>query len=148
MSRQGIRLASLALVALAAAAVPATANARAVMAVSPHSLKFGRQAYNTFETRTVTISNLSSRTLYVTIADQSPDDFSPGQPGSTCQLSFTVNVLAAGQSCTMIVGFEPAPEFGGRETARLFISAADQQGTVLASRTVKVSGTGVPERCR
>jgi hypothetical protein len=117
-----------------------------VVAVSPHSLKFGLQAYNTFTTRTVTIRNVSSRTLYVTISDQSPDDFSPGQPGSTCQLSFTVNVLAAGQSCTMIVGFDPAPEFGGRETAQLFISAADEQGTVLASRTVKVSGTGVPAR--
>jgi hypothetical protein len=117
--------------------------------VSPHSLKFGRQAYNTFTTRTVTIRNVSSQTLYVTIADQSPDDFSPGQPESTCRLSYTVNVLPAGASCTMVVGFEPAPEFGGRETATLFISAADEHGTVLASRTVKVSGTGVPARaCR
>jgi hypothetical protein len=137
-------LVALAVVAVAALALPSVAGAKAsVLSVSPHTLKFGKQTFNSFTTKTVTVTNLSTQTLYVTIADQSPDDFSPGQPDSTCQLSFTVNVLEAGQSCTMIVGFEPAPEFPGRETATLFISAADEQGTVLANRVVKISGTGV-----
>jgi hypothetical protein len=135
--------AAVALILVGAVALPSVAGARASLEVSPHSLKFGKQAFNTFTTQTVTITNVSSETLVVTVADQSPDDFSPGQPGSTCLLSYTVNVLEAGQSCTMIVGFEPAPEFAGRETAKLFISATDEQGTLVASRTVKISGTGV-----
>lgn len=138
-----LRLVVASLVSAAVLAVPQTAGARAVLNVSPHSLTFGRQAFNTFTTRTVTIRNLSSGTLYVTVADQSPDDFSPGQPGSTCLLSYTVNVLATGESCTMIVGFEPAPEFAGRETATLTISAADAAGSVLATRVLRISGTGV-----
>jgi hypothetical protein len=133
----------LALLACVAVASPAAADAAASLSVSPHALKFGKQAFNTFSTRTVTITNVSAQTLVVTVADQSPDDFSPAQPGSTCLLSYTVNVLEPGQSCTMIVGFEPAPEFAGRETATLFISAADEQGNVLDATVVKISGTGV-----
>jgi hypothetical protein len=128
---------------LAGVVLPTPAAARAFLDVSPQSLKFGKQPFNTFTTKTVTVTNVSSQTLYVTFADQSPDDFSPAQPGSTCQLSFTVNVLEAGQSCTMIIGFEPAREFAGRETATLVISAADAQGKVLDTRIVKISGTGV-----
>ena len=138
-----MRLLAVSLVSAAVLAVPPPAGAQALLRTSPHSLRFGTQAFNTFTTRMVTITNLSSQTLYVTVADQSPDDFSPGQPGSTCQLSFTVNVLDAGQSCTMIVGFEPAPEFSGRETAKLSISAADAAGDVLATRVIRISGTGV-----
>jgi hypothetical protein len=138
-----MRLLAVSLVSVAVLAVPSTAGAHAILKTSPHSLRFGSQAFNTFTTRTVTITNLSSQTLYVTVADQSPDDFSPGQPGSTCLLSYTVNVLDTGRSCTMVVGFEPAPEFGGHETAKLFISAADATGYVLATRVVRISGTGV-----
>src|SRR4249919_1303393 len=138
------RLVTVGIAALAVLAVPSAAQADGtILSVSPHHLKFGRQPFGSFTNRTVTITNRSSRTLFVTITDQSPDDFSPGQPGSTCQLSFTVNVLDAGRSCTMIVGFEPAPEFGGHETAKLLISAADASGNVLATRVVRISGTGV-----
>ena len=115
----------------------------AVLRVTPHKLRFGKQPYGSFTTRTVTIANASERTLIVTVSDQSPDDFSPGQPGSTCLLSYTVNVLGAGESCTMIIGFQPAPEFGGRETATLSISAASVNGKVLQTRVVNIVGTGV-----
>ena len=49
----------------------------AVLRVTPpHTLKFGKQPYGSFTTRTVTIANTSERTLIVTVSDQSPDDFS------------------------------------------------------------------------
>ncbi len=133
------------LVALAVLAVPSAAHAGgSILAVTPHHLKFGRQPFGSFTTRTVTIANRSSRTLVVTIADQSPDDFSPGQPGSTCLLSYTVNVLSPGDSCTMIIGFEPAPPFSGLERADLTMTAATEGGKILRTRHVRITGVGIP----
>jgi hypothetical protein len=76
------RLVATGLAALAVLAVPSAAQAGgSILAVSPHHLKFGRQPFGSFTTRTVTITNRSSRTLAVTITDQSPDDFSrPANP--------------------------------------------------------------------
>ena len=149
MGHTGTRRRHLATAALAALAVLAVTSAAqadgAILRVTPrHHLEFGRQPYGSFTTRTVTIANRSSRTLVVTVSDQSPDDFSPGQPGSTCFLSYTVNVLGPGDRCTMIIGFEPAPEFGGRERASLTVTAATPGGRVLRTRHVKITGTGVP----
>ena len=133
------------LAAVAVLAVPTAAQAGgAILKVTPHHLKFGRQPYGSFTTRTVRIVNRSSRTLVVTIADQSPDDFSPGQPDSTCFLSYTVNILRPGDRCTMIIGFQPAPEFGGRESASLTVTAATTEGKILRTRHVRITGVGVP----
>jgi hypothetical protein len=133
------------LAALAVLAVPPAAQAGgSILTVSPQHLRFGRQPLGSFTTRTVTIANSSSRTLLVTIADQSPDDFSPGQPGSTCFLSFTVNVLDPGERCTMIIGFEPAPPFSGLERASLTVTAATEGGKILRTRRVRITGVGVP----
>ncbi len=140
------RFAATALVALAAmtAAPAALAHGGILRVTPPHHLAFGRQPFGSFTTRTVTIANRSSRTLVVTISDQSPDDFSPGQPGSTCFLSYTTNVLDPGERCTMIIGFQPAPEFGGREKATLTITAFTAGGRILRTRHMRVTGTGVP----
>ena len=92
----------------------------------------------------MTIRNRSSRTLYVTITDQSPDDFSPGQPDSTCFLSFTVNVLGPGDRCTMIIGFEPSEPFAGRERADMTVTAANSAGKILRTRHVRITGVAVP----
>jgi hypothetical protein len=139
------RLVATGLAALAVLAVPSAAQAGgSILAVSPHHLKFGRQPFGSFTTRTVTITNRSSRTLAVTITDQSPDDFSPGQPGSTCFLSFTVNVLDPGETCTMIIGFEPAPPFSGLERADMTVTAATESGKILRTRHVRITGVGVP----
>jgi hypothetical protein len=143
--RRKRRLVATGLAALAVLAVPSAAQAGGlILAVSPHHLKFGRQPFGSFTNRTVTITNRSSRTLGVTITDQSPDDFSPGQLGSTCFLSFTVNVLGPGDSCTMIIGFEPAPPFGGRERADMTVTAATDSGKILRTRHVRITGVGVP----
>jgi hypothetical protein len=78
------------------------------------------------------------------ITDQSPDDFSPGQPDSTCFLSFTVNVLGPGDRCTMIIGFEPSEPFAGRERADITVTAADSAGKILRTRHVRITGVAVP----
>jgi len=44
----------------------------------------------------------------------------------------------------MIIGFEPAAEFAGREQATLTITAATTGGRILRTRHVRVTGTGVP----
>ena len=143
--RRRRRLVATALAALAVLAVPSAAQAGgSILAVSPHHLKFGRQPFGSFTNRTVTITNRSSRTLVVTITDQSPDDFSPGQPGSTCFLSFTVNVLDSGERCTMIIGFEPALPFSGLERADMTVTAATESGKILRTRHVRITGVGVP----
>ncbi len=139
------RLVTAGLAALAVLAVPSAAQAGgAILSVTPHHLKFGRQPFGSFTNRTVTIRNRSSRTLYVTITDQSPDDFSPGQPDSTCFLSFTVNVLGPGDRCTMIIGFEPSEPFAGRERADMTVTAANSAGKILRTRHVRITGVAVP----
>jgi hypothetical protein len=111
--------------------------------VSPNHLRFGRQAYDSSITKTVTISNSSSETLLVSLETQVPDDFNPGQLESTCVLSLTTNVLEPGESCTHVIGFWPSRVFQGRETGQLVVRVVDESGTVLESHTVKISGTGV-----
>ena len=139
------RLVTAGLAALAVLAVPSTAQAGGpILSVTQHHLKFGHQPFGSFTNRTVTIRNRSSRTLYVTISDQSPDDFSPGQPDSTCFLSFTVNVLGPGDRCPMIIGFEPPEPFAGRERADMTVTAASSAGKILRTRHVRITGVAVP----
>jgi hypothetical protein len=112
--------------------------------VSPRHLKFGNQPFGSFETETLTITNTSAETLFVTITDiDTPDDISPGQPGSTCFLSFQVNELSPGETCTFIVGFEPDPFFEQPESSRLLITASTEAGVQVATIRVRISGRGV-----
>jgi hypothetical protein len=123
-------------------AAPAVA-AGSVLDVSPNHLRFGRQAYDTSITKTVTITNTSSESLLVSLEAFVPDDFSPGQLASTCLLSYTTNVLGPGATCTHVIGFSPSRAFQGRQTGELLVRVVDASGTVLESHTVKLSGTGV-----
>jgi hypothetical protein len=111
--------------------------------VSPHRLIFGRQAFGSFTKRTVTLTNKSSEALRVSIEAIAPDDFSPGQPESTCELSFTVNALQAGESCTHVVGFQPSPFFTGPQSAELIINVLGDGGGVLKTHRVEITGRGV-----
>ena len=123
-------------------AAPAVAAGN-LLDVSPNHLRFGRQAYDSSLTKTVTITNTSSETLLVSLEAQVPDDFNPGQLESTCLLSYTTNVLEPGESCTHVIGFSPSRVFQGRETGELLVRVVNESGTVRESHTVKISGTGV-----
>jgi hypothetical protein len=67
----------------------------------------------------------------VSINPSASDDISPGQPESTCPLSHTLNVLAPGQSCTHVVGFQPSEFFRDEQTAQLNIRVFGESGEVV-----------------
>src|SRR4029453_10583864 len=120
--------------------VPAASAAKPMLAVDPNRVRFGNQPFETFETRTLTVKNTSSETLLLTSDAGLPDDFSH-LIFSTCGLGD--RVLAAGESCTHVVGFRPTPSFAGRETATLVLTARNQAGTVVEQRTVEITGRGI-----
>lgn len=113
------------------------------LAVIPTHVPFGRRPFESNTLGSFTITNQSSQPLAVTI-DQVDvgDDFSPGQPESTCAPGETL--LPAGQSCTHVVGFRPSLFSAGCDTAWLQVTVRDEWERVLFERLVKLSGTGVP----
>ena len=113
-----------------------------VLDVDPSSVSFGDQPFETFETRSFTVTNTWSHSINLTSDAGLPDDFSH-LIDSTCGLGD--KTLAPGESCTHVVGFRPTPFFEGIETATVVLTARDQAtGTLLVTRTVEITGTGVP----
>jgi hypothetical protein len=113
-----------------------------VLDVDPASVTFGEQPFETFETRSFTVTNVWSHAITLTSDAGLPDDFSH-LIDSTCGLGD--HQLAPEESCTHVVGFRPTPFFAGLETATVVLTARDQAtGTFLVSRTVEITGTGVP----
>jgi hypothetical protein len=105
-------------------------------------VKFGRQPFGSFTVEDFTITNRSSRAVLVSIETTDVgDDFSPGQPESTCALTDEA-LLAAGGSCTHVVGFEPSTFFQGHQTAILTVTARDDTGAVVDTQIVKLTGMG------
>jgi hypothetical protein len=133
------------LAAIAALAMPSTAAAERTLDVDPHHLRFGNVPFNSFVKKTVTITNVSSQPFAISIeAGFVPDDFSPGQPESTCPW-FEPTTLDPGQSCTHVVGYyaDPAPPFLGHRRIELNVVARDGSGETLATKTVIVTAKGV-----
>ena len=131
------------LAAVAALAMPSTAAAGRTLDVDPHQVKFGKQPWNSFTKRTITITNVGRDTVTVAVeAGFVPDDFSPGQPESTCPLT-SPTTLAPGDSCTHVIGFRPTPFFAGLETATVVLTARGPSGSVWEQRTVTITGRGV-----
>jgi hypothetical protein len=114
-----------------------------LLGVSPSRLSFGPRPFGSFTKKTVTLVNRSSQPLHVSIEAWTPDDISPGQPESTCPLSFTLNVLSPGQSCTHVVGFQPSELSQSRQTGQLNIRVFSESGEVLETRQVKITGRGI-----
>jgi hypothetical protein len=124
---------------------PSALAAGHALGVAPHQLNFGKRAFGSTTSLTLTITNTSRRPVFVSIQGVSvPDTFNPGQDGSTCSL-FATTRLEPGESCSYVVGFfaDPAPTFAGRQTGALAIRGSDAQGAVVYSRIVKMSGRGV-----
>ena len=118
------------------------------MDVDPHNVRFGEQPWNSFTKRTVRIENVSNRSVAVSVEPGFvPDDFSPGQPESTCPLT-SPTTLAPGESCTHVIGYyaDPADPFSGRRQIELQVVARTVTGTTLERNTVRVTAQGTPRR--
>lgn len=90
------------------------------------------------------MSNRGSRTVDVSVEGPvMPDDFSPGQPESTCPLAgvgFTL--LFPGESCTHTVAFQPDPFFDQPERAPMSVVARDLTGAIMDDRLIRITGRG------
>ena len=130
--------------AIAALAMPSTAMAGRTLDVDPHRVKFGKQPWNSFTKRTFKIKNVSNKPVSVAVEPGFvPDDFSPGQPESTCPLTSSTT-LAPRQSCIHVVGYyaDPTEPFRGHRQIALQIVARNDKGKKLERHTVKVTARG------
>ena len=112
--------------------------------VRPRVVDFGEQPFESFTKKRFNIRNLSSETVFVTIRSiEMPDDFSPGQPESTCPLEgIEVNELSPQERCHHVVGFQPAEVFEQPESARMRVVAKDEHGNRLGFIRVLLRGEG------
>ncbi len=130
------------IVMLLAAVAPPTALAASALKVSPAHLKFTQPFWTSAE-KPVTVTNTGSTTAVVRLkAVKQPDpiDFGGGTQ-SPCVMSFTGdNVLAGGESCTLLVRFFADPFFR-RSTATVLATAVDPgTGETLDSRELSAPG--------
>src|SRR5688500_13698093 len=140
-----IRRLSLVLVAVCALAMPSSALAGRTLDVSPTHLEFGEQPFHTFTTKPFTVKNVGKKPIAVSVETGSvPDDFSPGQPDSTCA-TVDPTALAPGESCTHVVGYyaDPAGPFLGDRRIELRVVARSTKGKTVDTRTVVVTATPV-----
>ena len=93
----------------------------------------------------MTITNTSGRDLSLLVEGGLPDDFGFGLlPGSTCPALTPGGVLAAGDSCRVVVRFTPTQSFAGvLQTSTLQVTMRNPQtGALLATRSIPVMGRG------
>ncbi len=137
-------VAVLVLAVAVATAAPSALGGGHVLSISPRHLNFGKQAFDTVTTGTITLTNTSSEPVLVAfIGGVLPDDFNPGQLESTCPLP-EQTLLEAGASCTQVVTFYPSAVFAGHEKGTLIVVALDPTtGAIIDRQTIRISGTGV-----
>jgi len=127
------------------AAAPATADPAAVLKANPKRVNMGTKAVGTFTVKGSTITNAgSSDVLVQTSALRMPDQFSWGLlPGQTCPI-FSPEILPAGESCDIVVGFRPEEFFAGHEDiSALQVTATDPStGVQVGAVAVEFRGVG------
>jgi hypothetical protein len=132
--------------AIGALVAPSALAAPRLLQVSPKQVNFGIQPVGSLTFRGVTVTNTSSSSLLVLVdAVVLPDDFNFGNIGGSTCIALEGQVLAPGESCVAVVGFQPSDFFAGRwQTATLQVTARDPvSGALLQSVTVRVRGRGV-----
>jgi hypothetical protein len=132
--------------AIGAFAAPSALATPRLLQVSPKQVNFGTQLVGSLTFEGVTVTNTSSMSLLVLVdAVVLPDDFNFGNIGGSTCIALEGQVLAPGESCVAVVGFQPSEFFAGHwQTATLLVTARDPiSGALLESVTVKVRGKGV-----
>ena len=134
--------------AIAALVAPSAAMAR-TLDVAPQNVKFGEQPWNSFTKRTVRIENVSSKSVAVSVEPGFvPDDFSPGQPESTCPLT-SPTTLAPGESCIHVIGYyaDPATRSSGRRQIELQVVARSRDRQDAGAPHRQGDRAGNRDRC-
>jgi hypothetical protein len=132
--------------AIGALVAPSALAAPRLLQVSPKQVNFGIQPVGSLTFQGVTVTNTSSSSLLVLVdAVVLPDDFNFGNIGGSTCIALEGQVLAPGESCVAVVGFQPSDFFAGRwQTATLQVTARDPvSGALLQIVTVRVRGRGV-----
>jgi hypothetical protein len=132
--------------AIGALVTPTALAVPRLLQVSPRQVNFGTQPVGSLTFEGVTVTNTSSVSLLVLVdAVVLPDDFNFGNIGGSTCIALEGQVLAPGESCVAVVGFQPSEFFAGHwQTATLLATARDPaSGALLESVTVKVRGKGV-----
>jgi hypothetical protein len=130
----------------AAVSVPAAVGANDVLDISPKQVKFGKHPFGSLLRETITLTNAGTSSVLVDVETQEmPDDFSPGQPESTCTLPED-KLLGAGESCTHVVVWQSeSGVFAGHRSATLAVIVKDPtDSSVLETHTVRLSALAVP----
>jgi hypothetical protein len=132
--------------AIGALVAPTALAAPRLLEVSPKQVSFGTQPVGSLTFEGVTVTNTSSVSLLVLVdAVVLPDDFNFGNIGGSTCIALEGQVLAPGESCVAVVGFQPSEFFAGRwQTATLLVTARDPvSNALLQSVTVRVRGRGM-----
>ncbi len=132
--------------AIGALVAPTALAAPRLLQVSPKQVSFGTQPVGSLTFEGVTVINTSSVSLLVLVdAVELPDDFNFGNIGGSTCIALEGQVLAPGESCVAVVGFQPSEFFAGHwQTATLLVTARDPvSNALLQSVTVRVRGRGV-----
>jgi hypothetical protein len=131
---------------IGALVAPTALAAPRLLQVSPKQVNFGTQPVGSLTFQGVTVTNTSSVSVLVLVdAVVLPDDFNFGNIGGSTCIALEGQVLAPGDSCVAVVGFQPSEFFAGHwQTATLLVTARDPvSGALLQSVTVRVRGRGV-----
>jgi hypothetical protein len=130
------RIAAVVLVAVVTVvALPVSAPAATkVLRVTPRTANFGSKPVGSESLKSVTVTNSSSETIILDIdLIKEWDDFNTGVAGTTCTGSD--QPLAPGESCEVVVRFNPSEGFEGLKQDQILRATATDPltGEVLGS---------------
>jgi hypothetical protein len=138
------RIAAVALVAVATvAALPVSAPAATkVLRVTPRKANFGTKPVGSESLKSVTVTNSSSETIILDIdLIKDWDDFNTGVAGTTCTGSD--QPLAPGESCEVVVRFNPSEGFEGLKQDQILRATATDPVTGEVLDSVQIVFVGM-----
>ena len=127
-------------------AAPSAVAAKKLATVAPRTINFGSVPVGTEVLESATVTNTSGSDVLLLVEGQLPDDFGFGLlPGSTCPALTPGDILAANESCDVVVRFTPTDFFAGlRQTGTLTATLRDPTtGGLLSTISITVVGRGL-----
>jgi hypothetical protein len=139
------RIAAVVLVAVVTVvALPVSAPAATkVLRVTPRTANFGSKPVGSESLKSVTVTNSSSETIILDIecCIKDWDDFNVGVAGTTCTGSD--QLLAPGESCEVVVRFNPSAGFEGLKQDQILRATATDPVTGEVLDSVQIVFVGM-----